>query len=60
MSNLLGLVSDSSNDEQVDTQSLAKDLECVSPRFSGKEAKDMLLLILERRNKDNGKEAVII
>lgn len=62
LSNLLGLVSDSSNDEQVDIQSLAEDLECVSPRFSGKEAKDMLLLILERRNKenDNNEEAMII
>lgn len=67
LSNLLGLVNDSSNDEQTDTQSLAEDLECVSPRFSGKEAKDMLLLILERRNKendnnenDNNEEAVII
>lgn len=60
--NLLGLVNDSSNDEQTDTQSLAEDLECVSPRFSGKEAKDMLLLILERRNKenDNNEEAMII
>lgn len=60
LSSLLGLVSDSGNDEQVDTQSLAKDLECVSPRFSGKETKDMLLLILERRNKENSEEAVII
>lgn len=60
LSNLLGLVSDSGNDEQVDTQRLAEDLECVSPRFSGKETKDMLLLILERRNKENNEEAMII
>lgn len=62
LSNLLGLVSDSEGDEQVDTQSLAKDLNCVYSRFSGKETKDMLLLILERRNKenDNNEEAMII
>lgn len=63
LSSLLGLVDDSGNDEQVDIQSLAEDLECVSPRFSGKETKDMLLLlILERRNKenDNNEEAMII
>lgn len=62
LSNLLGLVSDSGNDEQVDTQSLAEDLNCVYSRFSGKETKDMLLLILERRNKenDNNEEAMII
>lgn len=62
LSNLLGLVSDSGNDEQVDTQSLAEDLNCVYSMFSGKETKDMLLLILERRNKenDNNEEAMII
>lgn len=60
LSSLLGLVGDSDNDERVDTQSLAEDLECVSPRFSGKETKDMLLLILERRNKENNEEAMII
>lgn len=62
LSSLLGLVSDSGNDEQVDTQSLAEDLNCVYSRFSGKETKDMLLLILERRNKenDNNEEAMII
>lgn len=62
LSSLLGLVSDSGNDEQADIQSLAEDLNCVSPRFSGKETKDILLLILERRNNDNdsGEEAVII
>lgn len=60
LSSLLELVSDSGNDERVDTQSLAEDLECVSPRFSGKETKDMLLLILERRNKENNEEAMII
>lgn len=59
LSNLLGFVSNSEDDERTDTQSLAEDLECVSPRFSGKETKDMLLLILERRNKNN-EEAVII
>lgn len=60
LSNLLGLVSDSSSESDSDTQSLAEDLECVSPRFSGKETKDMLLLILERRSKENSEEAVII
>lgn len=61
LSNLLGLVNDSSsNDEQTDIQSLAEDLECVSPRFSGKETKDMLLLILARGNKENNEEAMII
>lgn len=60
LSNLLGFVSDSGNDEQVDTQSLAEDLNCVYSRFSGKETKDMLLLILERRNKENNEEAMII
>lgn len=61
LSSLLGLVGDSGNDEQADTQSLAEDLGCVSPRFNGEETKDMLLLILERRNKENNsKEAVII
>lgn len=62
LSSLLGLVSDSGNDEQVDTQSLAEDLNCVYSMFSGKETKDMLLLILERRNKenDNNEEAMII
>lgn len=60
LSNLLELVGDSGNDEQVDAQSLAEDLNCISPRFSGKETKDMLLLILERRNKDNSEEAMII
>lgn len=62
LSSLLGLVDDSGNDkhEQVDTQRLAEDLECVSPRFSGKEIKDMLLLILERRNNENNEEAMII
>lgn len=60
LSNLLGLVSDSGNDEQVDTQSLAEDLNCVYSRFSGKETKDMLLLILARGNKENNEEAMII
>lgn len=59
LSNLLGFVSNSEGDERTDTQSLAEDLECVLPRFSGKETKDMLLLILERRNKNN-EEAMII
>lgn len=60
LSSLLGFVSDSEGDEQADIQSLAEDLECVSPRFSSKETKDMLLLILERRNKENNEEAMII
>lgn len=60
LSSLLGFVSDSEGDEQADIQSLAEDLECVSPRFSGKETKDILLLILERRNKENNEEAMII
>ena len=60
LSSLLGLVDDSGNDEQVDIQSLAKDLNCVYSRFSGKETKDMLLLILERRNKENNEEVMII
>lgn len=67
LSNLLGLISDSGNDEQADTQSLAEDLGCVSSRFNGEETKDMLLLILKRMNKendnnenDNNEEAVII
>ncbi len=60
LSSLLGLVSDSEGDERTDTQSLAEDLNCVYSRFSGKETKDMLLLILERRNKENNEEAMII
>lgn len=60
LSSLLGLVDDSGNEEQVDIQSLAEDLNCVSPRFSGKETKDMLLLILARGNKENNEEAIII
>ena len=60
LSSLLEFVDDSGNDEQVDIQSLAEDLNCVYSRFSGKETKDMLLLILERRNKENNEEVMII
>lgn len=60
LSSLLGFVSNSEGDEQVDIQSLAEDLNCVYSRFSGKETKDMLLLILERRNKENNEEVMII
>lgn len=60
LSSLLGFVSDSEGDEQADIQSLAEDLTCVSSRFSGKETKDMLLLILARGNKENNEEAMII